>query len=131
MGIYNLKTNRGDMSKFKQFAFLVATGCEYETEYDGRTYTRCAYCGNGLSDELSHEADCAMLEAQEVLGKEWVEHEEKRIEKENKRSVEQEYDFTWNNQIKCDICGKTVYERGLRQHKKDNHRCRSLRKSNQ
>jgi hypothetical protein len=129
-----LLTNKeGGVSKFKQFAFLVAEGCEYETEYDGRMYTCCAYCGSGLSDDLQHDDDCAMLGAQRALGDEWVEYkaaEERRAEKENRHSV-MGYDYTWNSQVECDICGKTVHGKGLRKHKKDNQRCRSLRKYKQ
>ncbi len=110
--------------RFKMFAYLVAEGIEYDTEYDGKMYTHCGYCNATLSEGEEHEKDCSMLNAQQALGKDWFE-----LLKQRQLAAEAVM-FKPSNMtdyINCDICDKRIASQGLRAHKKDSLYCKQIK----
>lgn len=49
------------------FIKIVAGNCEYESEYDGRTYSYCFYCDNNIGDGDKHSEYCPHIYAQKIL----------------------------------------------------------------
>lgn len=62
---------------FHFYAFVVADGLEYETEYDGRMFTCCSFCHVDLSVR-DHASDCLTLRARKELGCIWLRHKERQ-----------------------------------------------------
>jgi hypothetical protein len=107
----------------------------YNTEYDGKMYTQCVFCG--YSDERPfHDGDCLVVQAQSILEVEWREiHNE--VEEENKRYQQEieslasraEYYASKTKDRSgykpCPSCGRRVGN--IKQHRKNSNRCKSSR----
>jgi hypothetical protein len=110
----------------------IAYGESYETEYAGRTYECCKYCGTNVEDTTgSHPEECLMERARASLGKKWEDFNSQRIkEEQDKRDAERRVQREHHEreeklqakmraarrQVECERCHRTVSAGGLAQH---------------
>lgn len=113
----------------EKILFEIAVGKEYESEYDGRTYTYCAYCDCGTSESVEHDADCLMLEARKQLGDRWTEHQNQELAEQQKQEqiLVDHYQHHPNHKIPCEFCGKKIWPTGMKHHQRDSVACNESR----
>lgn len=108
--------------KLEKYALIVAGGIEYESEYDGRMYTRCGYCHADLNGHY-HDRNCETVLAREELGQEWIDEAKKRQEEREKERLAGLPEVV----VKCEHCGKLTQNRYMRQHQRNSKNCLAIR----
>lgn len=120
----------------KQILLEIASSSgAYETEYDGRMYTFCAYCEANIGEfgPEAHDEDCTILRTREALGTVWTDHlkaveEEQRREREKQEAIEEKryqerlkYEHD-RKKVACPLCESLVSRIGMVDHQKS-ERC--------
>lgn len=102
----------------------------YETEYDGRMYTFCFFCGGEDGD---HNHDCTIAQAQEALGEIWTQETERESELLRKKQAQEDKDKEYFRKLRtvvvCEYCGKKTREIAIDRHQKESGKCKAKRAS--
>lgn len=102
----------------------------YETEYDGRMYTFCFYCGG---EDGEHNHDCTIFQAQLALGDIWIQEVAKQVEvlrkKQEQEDKDKEYLRKLHTVVCCEYCGKKTREIAIERHQKESAKCKAKRAS--
>ena len=73
----------------------------YETEYDGRMYTFCFFCGG---EEGEHNHDCAITQARDALGEIWIQEVAKQAEVLRKKQAQEDKDKDYLRKLHTVVC---------------------------
>lgn len=115
----------------KSILMQIAIGDTYDTEYDGRMYTRCRYCDACLSERDQHDEGCLTFEARKSLGQVWIDHlnQEKEAQEKAQREEQQRYERmnAYRQKVKCEFCGTKVAKCGLKEHQAASVKCKVAR----
>ena len=115
-----------DKEKIYNILLEVTQNYEHESEYDGRMYTRCNYCGVALSEDVPHSKDCLLLKINQTLKEEFPEEENER-----QFLIDLEEAYSINNYIRssekarweeirrtvhCRFCREIIQKENLKTH---------------
>lgn len=129
------------MSDTKDQVLLdVAEGHNHDSEYDGRTYTYCSFCGLNQERGEKHEDYCIVVRARNVLGKVWtnklereeqerqdrlrqqqLEYEKERNRKERQAAAQRARELA--NGVSCEFCGTVMHRNAIANHQMNSHKC--------
>lgn len=102
----------------------------YDTEYDGRMYTYCFFCGG---EDGEHNHDCTIAQARKALGEIWVQEVAEQAEilrkKQEQEDKDKEYWRKRRTVVFCEYCGKKTREIALEKHQKESAKCKAKRAS--
>jgi hypothetical protein len=117
------------VEELESLAFAIADDATYDSEYDGRMYTYCAYCGEGQERGNDHSEDCPSLVARRLLGASWPREEVAEVdvfEIRRDAMIEKMRREKEGLRTRCKICNKKVATEGLDAHQRDNPHCLAL-----
>jgi hypothetical protein len=115
--------------ELEALAFAIADDSTYDSEYDGRMYTYCAYCGESQERGNTHDEDCHSLVARRLLGAAWpreVVTKADVLDIERLAMIKEMQREKAASRTRCGICNKRVSIEGLGAHQRDNAHCLAL-----
>lgn len=119
---------------------IIAEGDTHDSEYAGRMYTYCTYCGRNQEHDKQHDDGCLMIRARAVLGSVWTgklereqrereqaelreQQEWERESKRRQRAAEKQREQSRANCVPCPHCGAKIPEPALEHHQRHSHKC--------